>query len=79
MAAATSKFQVGQIISARSACDWECIFEWEVIARTEKMMTVKYHGETKRVGIKVRNGVETAQPFGSYSMSPMVFADRQVA
>jgi hypothetical protein len=79
MTTATSKFQVGQTISARSACDWDCIFQWEIVARTEKTITVKYHGETKRIGIKLYNGVETAKPFGSYSMAPVVFADRQVA
>jgi hypothetical protein len=68
------RFAVGQQLSARSLCDYDCIFRFEVISRTAKFVTLKYFNDTKRVGIKVRNGREYCSPLGSYSMSPTITA-----
>lgn len=72
---ATIKFKVGQTVTCRSACDYNCIFSWDILARTVKTITVTDGYATKRIGIKVNSeGVETAKPYGNYSMAPVVFA-----
>lgn len=68
------KFQIGQELSARSACDWDCIFRYTVVSRTAKFVTVKYHNQLKRVSIRVRDGVEYCYPLGTYSMAHSISA-----
>ena len=68
------QFTVGEQLSARSLCDYDCVFRFEVVSRTNKFVTLKYYNELKRVGIKVRDGREYCSPLGSYSMSPTVSA-----
>lgn len=63
------RFNVGDQLSARSLCDYDCIFRFEVLSRTAKFVTLKYWGEEKRVGIKVRDGREYCYPLGNYSMA----------
>lgn len=74
-------FQVGKTYSARSACDHDCVFTWEVVSRTAKRITLNYIvggtvRDTVTRGVRVWDGVETAMPFGSYSMAPAIRADR---
>ena len=69
-----TKFQVGQELSARSMGDWDCIFRFTVVSRTAKFVTVKYCNDLKRVGIKVRDGVEYCYPLGTYSMACSISA-----
>lgn len=70
-----TKFKVGQELSARSACDWDCIFRYTVVSRTAKFVTVEDRYSTlKRVGIKVRDGVEYCYPLGTFSMAPSIWA-----
>jgi hypothetical protein len=74
----TTAFEVGNTYSARSACDSNCVYEWTVTKRTAKFITVETkYGDLARVGVKVSNGCEQALPFGDYSMSPVIFADRR--
>ena len=68
------RFNVGDQLSARSLCDYDCIFRFEVLSRTAKFVTLKYWGEEKRVGIKVRDGREYCYPLGNYSMAVSVHA-----
>lgn len=70
-------FQVGRTYSTRSACDYDCIFSFEVIARTAKTVTIrsKAWGEQQR-RIRHWDGVESIDPLGRYSMSPVLRADR---
>lgn len=71
-------FEVGASYSARSACNSDCIWTWTVTKRTAKFITVETdHGEIARVGVKVWDNVERAEPFGNYSMSPSIYADRR--
>lgn len=70
------RFTVGQKVSTRSACDHECVWEFEILARSAKFVTVMVDGERVRRGIRVWRGVESFMPFGSYSMAPVVRADR---
>ena len=72
-----SAFQVGKTYQVRSIGDWECIFSFTVEARTAKFVTVRNNGKALRVGVTVRDGVETARPFGTYSMCPTIRADRE--
>lgn len=72
-----TKFEVGEIYATRSACDWDCIFAFVITKRTEKTVTIK----SKLFGTKVRririfDNVECIDPLGSYSMSPVLSADK---
>ena len=69
-----TKFEIGQELSTRSACNYDCVFRFKVVKRTEKFVTLSYHNQFKRVGIKVRDGVEYCYPLGSFSMAPSVNA-----
>lgn len=76
-----STFTVGEIVTARSVCDYDCVWTFEVVKRTAKFVTLEdiATGETNRVGVKVDSfdeGREWALPFGSYSMAPVVRAGR---
>ena len=74
-----TKFQVGQTYYDRSACDHDCIFEFTILARTAKTVTIDYRGKVSRRGIYVYDGVEQFKPFGTYSMCTIVGADKRVA
>ena len=69
-------FTVGQKLSDRSACDWDCIFRATVIKRTAKRVTLDLgRGEIKTVGIFIDyNGNEACFPFGRYSMASIFSA-----
>ena len=81
MSAETSnliQFTVGQQLAARSASNYDCIFRFTVVSRTAKFVTLREDtGETRRVGVKVWDGAEWCEPFGRYSMSPILRADRE--
>ena len=74
----TKTFQVGELVSATSACDSNCVWTFEVTKRTAKFVTLKdlNTGETNRVGVKTDSfeGGEWALPFGTFSMAPVVRA-----
>lgn len=71
----TIKFQTGLKYSARSVCDYNCIWTFKVIKRTAKFITIEdQYGEQKRVGVKVWGDSETAYPLGNYSMCPVIDA-----
>jgi hypothetical protein len=75
-ATATKKFEVGKIYHDRSSCDWDTIYSFEIIARTDKQLTIKEHDKTYRRGIYVYDGVECCKPHGTYSMCAVISADR---
>lgn len=72
----TATFVPGQIVTATSACDSDCIWTFEVVRRTAKFVTLRdvNSGDTVRVGIRCHRGEEWASPFGTYSMAPVVRA-----
>jgi hypothetical protein len=73
---AVIKFKEGQQLSSRSSCDYDCIFRFTVVKRTEKTVTLKYYNELKKVKVRVwSNGSEYCYPLGTYSMAPAVFAN----
>lgn len=83
------RFEVGKQYTMFSPCDMSCTWEYEVIARTAKTMTLKpiepdYIREENREKIrKVRilednySDEEWARPLGSYSMCPVLRACRE--
>lgn len=71
----TRTFETGQTYEARSMCDWDCIFRFEVISRTAKFVVFEMdRGDMYRVGVKVDEQGEWAMPFGRYSMAPVIRA-----
>jgi len=62
-----------QILTAKSICDHNCIFELEVIERKGNFCTIKYDGRIRKTKVRVFSGEEYLRP-DSYSMSPSFYA-----
>lgn len=71
------RFEVGVSYFCRSACDSECIWHFRIIRRTASSVWIEVDGKPCRRGIRVWDGIEKFDPFGRYSMSPVVSADRR--
>lgn len=70
------KFTVG---TAYNTGSHDYCWTFTVVARTAKFVTLRQWGtnDERRVGVKVdRDGGEWALPLGSYSMAPIIRADR---
>lgn len=77
MNATISKFQVGKSYSCRSLCDHNCIFTFEVVARTPQFVTIKapiVRGGQAARKVRVLGTAEQLDPLGRYSMSPVLSA-----
>lgn len=74
-ATAAAIFETGKTYFTRSVCDADCVITITVAKRTAKTLTTT---EGKRLGISTWDGVERVKPWGSYSMSPTIPADRVV-
>ncbi|HUS43269.1 MAG TPA: hypothetical protein VMY16_11435 [Ilumatobacteraceae bacterium] len=75
-------FEIGSTYTARSASNYDCIWSWTVVDRTAKFITISEFSEpskTSRVGVRVWNDIESAMPFGRYSMAPVITADRKAS
>jgi hypothetical protein len=70
------KFEIGKTYITRSICDHDCIYRFEVIARTKKFLTLREHGEVYKRGVYDWNGVEHCKPHGTYSMCAIISADQ---
>lgn len=73
------KFEVGKTYKCHSVCDHNCVWEYEVIARTAQMITLKDdRGEVKKCRvIKDLSNMYNAEhvyPLGRYSMAPSLHA-----
>lgn len=73
----TAQFQVGRTYQVRSICDYECIFSFVILSRTEKTVSIRAHNNVRRRKIRLVDGVECIDPFGRYSMSPVLRAAAQ--
>ena len=71
------KFVVGKTYSTRSIGDSECIFRFTILARTAKTVTIEHNGSRVKRGLSVWNGAERFSPFGKYSFSPSIRADKE--
>jgi len=68
-------FQIGKTYATRSLCDYDCTFSFQVVRRTEKMITIRSHrGDVSRK-VRLIDGVESIDPLGRFSMSPVLSAD----
>jgi hypothetical protein len=74
-----TKFQISATYATRSIGDWNCIYSFEIISRTEKTVTISVHGRIVSRRISVNDNVETFKPFGSYSMAAVISADKTLA
>lgn len=77
---ADTAFVVGRTYTCRSACDYDTVFAYTVVSRTAQRMKLvnKWGKETTR-GIRMgSDGIERCSPEGSYSMAPVILADRFV-
>lgn len=75
-----TKITEGQTLTARSACDYNCIFSIKVIKVGAKFATVLIDAGTpnevvKRTKIFERNGEQYLMAFGQYSMAPAFYAN----
>lgn len=62
--------KTNQTLTSRSICDYNCIFELNVIERKGNFATIKYMNQTKRIKVKIdSDGNEYLQP-DNYSMAP---------
>lgn len=73
------KFIVGNTYKVRSICDHNCIWEYTVVKRTAKTVTLKDdtgHIVTCRINAYVseRRNKESVYPMGHYSMCPILSA-----
>ena len=71
-----TKFETGKTYYTRSVADYDTIVRVTVAKRTDKTI-VTAGGD--RLKIKVWDDVEQVKPWGSYSMAPIVSADRLLA
>ena len=69
------QFEVGTTYETRSACDYNCIFQYEIVGRTEKTISIAQRdgGVIKRKVIQ-RDEAEMCFPDGRYSMAPVINA-----
>lgn len=72
-----TKFAIGKTYSTRSACDYDTIYSWTVVRRTAKQVILcDTFGDEVRCGVYVYDGAEHCKPNGTYSMCPVISADR---
>ena len=74
------KFETGKTYRTRSPGDHDCILDYKIISRTAKTLKSfdKMDNQVKTYRISIWEGVEMFKPWGSFSMCPMMSADRQV-
>lgn len=75
----SASFKVNKFYYMRSACDYECMWIYKVIARTASTITIQdiRTKETlrRRVYTTIFDNIERVRPLGSYSMCPILAAD----
>lgn len=67
----TATIKAGQTLTARSVCDYECVFTAEVLERKGAFVTVKAQGNTRRVKVMNLGDGEFIYAMGKYSMCPI--------
>jgi hypothetical protein len=63
--------QANTTLTARSICDYNCIFKAEVIERKGSFVTVKAMDNVKRVKVMADDRGEYIYALGKYSMAPI--------
>lgn len=76
------QFEVGKQYYMSSVCDHNCVWTYDVTDRTAKTVTLQPVSQHPEKPIKRRvyefEGVERVKPLGSYSMAPILRADKEV-
>lgn len=67
------RFEVGKTYHTRSICDSEMVISATIAKRTAKTVTTT-DGKTFR--LREYQGIEKFNPWGSYSMAPIISADK---
>jgi hypothetical protein len=69
------QFEVGTTYETRSFCDWDCVFRFEIVARSKKTITIKRRdGSLVNRRVIQRDEAEMCFPDGRYSMAPVINA-----
>jgi len=77
-------FEVGKTYGCRSVCDYDCVWLFTVLKRTDKTITVMEDGEVNPRSLRINSvasnyrGAESVYPLGKYSMCPILSADKIV-
>ena len=71
----TAPIQSGQVLQARSVCDYDCVFFAKVISRKGAFAIVKALDGIKRVKIRSDDRGEYLYALGKYSMAPIFRAE----
>ena len=75
-------FEIGKTYSMSSPCDHNCIWTYTVTARTAQTITIEDGKQVKKCRISKQyseyNKAETVFPLGSYSMCPILTAEKEV-
>lgn len=70
-------FEVGRRYACRSLGDHECVWTFEVIDRTAMFVLLQEDdGQRRRVKVRVWQGVEACSPLGTYSLAPVLTAEK---
>ncbi len=69
------QFKVGKTYFCRSIANYDSVFQITVASRTEKSLRTT-EGKLFRIG--VYEGVEKISPMGRYSMSPTIYANKEL-
>jgi hypothetical protein len=74
------QFQVNKEYQTRSPGDYDCIITCKIVARTNKTVTVLdiFDKKLKTFRLKIWNDTEQFRPWGSYSMCPILTADKEI-
>jgi hypothetical protein len=73
-------FEAGKEYYMTSACDHNCVWTYVVVSRTAKTVILKGSDmdAPSRFKVSVWNDVEHVSPLGTFSMSPILGADREI-
>lgn len=72
------RFETGKTYYTKSICDSEIIYKFKIERRNMKSVWIMIDGKLKRRALKYHGGSEYFEPFGNYSMSPMIKAEREL-
>ena len=67
----TATIKAGQTLTARSVCDYDCVFRAEILERRGAFVTVKVAGDTRRVKVRNNGEGEFILAMGRFSMAPI--------
>lgn len=70
------RIRAGTVLWSRSAGDYDCVYEVEVLEVKGHFATVRAMGENKRCLIYADNGEDYIMAHGRHSMAPMFRASR---